>query len=85
MKLFKLSNHGLAIIGVLVAVLWGVLLMEKSLNASAQRDYEEVQRSMPATPAASKPTLEKPGPLEPGPSDWSLSLDSHPLSPAPRA
>ena len=73
MKLFDVSNHGLAIIGVLVAVLWGVILMEKSLNARTQRDYEELQRSLPSTPALSQPVPESPEPLLPGPSEWSLS------------
>ena len=73
MKLFDVSNHGLAIIGVLVSALWGVIFMEKSLNARPQRDYEELQRSLPATPASSQPVPEAPESLLPGPSEWSLS------------
>lgn len=73
MKLFDVSNHGLAIIGVLVAVLWGVIFMERSLNAHTQQVYEELQRSLPATPAVNQPSPEDPKPILPGPSDWTVS------------
>jgi hypothetical protein len=57
MKLFGISNHGLAAIGLLVAMLWGVLLMERALNIRAQRDYDEMRRALP--------TAVRPGPDAP--------------------
>jgi len=52
MKLFDISNHGLAAIAVLVTLLWGVLLMERSYNQRVQRDYQDLQRNWRTIPAA---------------------------------
>ncbi|MBI1357592.1 MAG: hypothetical protein GC160_24895 [Acidobacteria bacterium] len=60
MKLFGISNHGLAAIGLLVMTLWGVIFLEQSLNRQAQRDYEELRK---AWPAVSHPDHEKPAPV----------------------
>lgn len=73
MKVFDVSNHGLATIAVLVAVLWGVIFMEKSLNARTQQDYQELMRSLHSTPAGTQPALEHENPLLPGPSEWDVS------------
>ena len=57
MKLFGLSNHGLLTIGFLVALLWGVILVEHAVNLKTKRDYDEIRQ---AWPAASQPTPSKP-------------------------
>lgn len=51
MKLFELTNQGLAVIGLLVCVLWGVLLAEHSLNQRTQEEYNNLLRDWPMTPA----------------------------------
>ena len=53
MKLFDITNQGLAAIALLVTVLWGVLLMEHNYNNRVQRTYEELQRDWRAIPASS--------------------------------
>ena len=55
MKLFGISNHGLALIAALVAVLWGVIFMERTVNLRTQQDYEELIRAYPATPVVRQP------------------------------
>ena len=57
MKLFGISNHGLLTIGFLVAILWGVLLVEKAVNLRTQREFDELRQ---AWPAANQPAPEKP-------------------------
>jgi len=51
MKIFGISNHGLALIALLVCTLWGMIFMERQANTRAQRDYQELRRSFDATPA----------------------------------
>ena len=51
MKFFELTNQGLAVIGLLVCVLWGVLLVEHSLNQRTQKEYNNLLRDWPITPA----------------------------------
>ena len=51
MRIFGISNHGLALITLLVCTLWGVILMERQANTRAERDYQELRRSFEATPA----------------------------------
>lgn len=51
MKLFGLTNQGLAAIGLLTLVLWGVLWAEHSLNQHTQENYQNLIREWPATPA----------------------------------
>ncbi|MCB1018892.1 MAG: hypothetical protein H6509_13945 [Bryobacterales bacterium] len=57
MKLFGISNHGLLTIGFLVAILWGVLLVERAVNLQTRRDFNELRQGLPA---ASQPSPEKP-------------------------
>ena len=61
MRILGISNHGLAVIAMLVAVLWGVIFMERSINQRAERDYQELRQSLQLTPASapstSNPTL----------------------------
>ena len=57
MKLFGLSNHGLLTIGFLVAILWGVILVEHAVNLKTKRDFDALRQ---AQPAASQPTPPKP-------------------------
>ena len=52
MRLFEISNRGLAVISLLVAVLWGVIFMERSLNARAEQDYQEMRRALPISQPA---------------------------------
>ena len=52
MRILGISNHGLAVIAMLVAVLWGVIFMERAINQRAERDYHELRHSLQATPAA---------------------------------
>ena len=66
MKLFGISNHGLAAIGLLVMALWGVIFMERSLSRQAQEDFEQLRK---AWPAVSHPT-DNPAPVQ---------LGEHPL------
>jgi hypothetical protein len=61
MKVFGISNHGLAAIGLLVMALWGVIFLEQSLNRQTQRDFEELRK---VWPAVSHPDKGKP--LSPG-------------------
>jgi hypothetical protein len=56
MRVFAISNRGLIVIAILVAVLWGLIYTERALTLRAQQDYLEVMRSLTATP-------EKPHPL----------------------
>jgi hypothetical protein len=51
MKLFGLTNHGLAAIGLLTLVLWGILWEEHSLNLRTQEIYRILIQDWPATPA----------------------------------
>ena len=59
MRILGISNHGLAVIATLVAVLWGVIFMERAFNQRAERDYQELRHSLQATPA-STPSPTKP-------------------------
>jgi hypothetical protein len=64
MRVFAISNRGLIVIGILVAVLWGLIYAERVLTVQAQQDYIEMFRapagnpagaeSIPAKPAASR-------------------------------
>ncbi len=57
MKILGISNHGLAVITCLICLLWGVIFMERAMNQSAERDYQELRRSFPAMPvSAPSPT-----------------------------
>jgi len=47
MKLFAISNRGLAVIGMLVMMLWGVILAEKAVVSQAHRDHYEFLESRP--------------------------------------
>jgi len=51
MKLFELTNQGLAAIGLLTLVLWGVRWAEHSLNERTQQNYQNLMQEWPATPA----------------------------------
>lgn len=51
MKLFGLTNQGLAAIGLLTLVLWGVLWAEHSLNQRTQETYQNLIQEWPSTPA----------------------------------
>ena len=55
MKLFEISNRGLAVIGVLVLVLWGVILAERAVIEQAREDHYEFLQSHPDTPNALRP------------------------------
>jgi hypothetical protein len=55
MRVFAISNRGLLVIGMLVAVLWGLIYTERSLTLRAQRDYLEVMRSLTVAPDKSHP------------------------------
>lgn len=57
MKLFGISNHGLLTIGFLVAILWGVILVEHAVNLKTKRDYDQLRQ---AWPAANQPPPTKP-------------------------
>jgi hypothetical protein len=48
MRVFAISNRGLIVIGILVAVLWGLIYTERALTLRAQQDYLEVMRSLTA-------------------------------------
>jgi|GEM_PF-2086002 len=63
MKLFGISNHGLAAIGLLVMTLWGVIFLEQSLNRQAQRDFEELRK---VWPTISHPKQDEPATVSPG-------------------
>lgn len=58
MKLFEISNRGLAVIGALVMVLWGVILAETAVIRQAQRDHYEFLQPRPHNEpdAAPRPT-----------------------------
>ena len=47
MKLFAISNRGLAVIGALVMLLWGVIFAERVVIQQAQRDQYEFLQSRP--------------------------------------
>jgi hypothetical protein len=51
MKLFGLTNQGLAAIGLLTLALWGILWAEHSLNQRTQETYQNLIEEWPATPA----------------------------------
>jgi hypothetical protein len=55
MRVFAISNRGLIVIGILVAVLWGLIYTERALTLRAQQDYLEVMRSLTATPIKTQP------------------------------
>ena len=55
MKLFAITNRGLAVISLLVMLLWGVILAERSIIRQAQRDHYEFLRSQPAAPVTPGP------------------------------
>ena len=55
MKLFGISNRGLAVIGILVLVLWGVILAERAVIQQAREDHHEFLQSHPNTPTALRP------------------------------
>jgi hypothetical protein len=50
MRVFAISNRGLMVIGILVAVLWGLIYTERTLTLRAQQDYLEVMRSLTVAP-----------------------------------
>lgn len=52
MRILGISNHGLAVIGVLVCMLWGVIFLEREMNHRAERDYQELMRSIPISSPA---------------------------------
>lgn len=54
MRVFAISNRGLIVIGVLVAVLWGLIYVERSLTLKAQQDYLEVLRSTTLAPVGTQ-------------------------------
>ena len=56
MKLFAITNRGLAVISMLVLLLWGVILAEHAIIRQAQQDHYEFLRSQPVAPVT-------PGPL----------------------
>ncbi len=51
MRLIGISNQGLIAISFLVAMLWGLIFAEQRFIHRAQRDYREVLRSLPGSPA----------------------------------
>jgi len=55
MKLTGISNTGLMVISVLVALLWGVIAVERSYLNMAQEEYHKYLRSLPAKPAKIHP------------------------------
>ena len=55
MKLFGISNRGLAVIGILVLVLWGLILAERAVIRQARQDHYEFLLLHPNTPAALQP------------------------------
>lgn len=55
MKLFEISNRGLAVIGILVLVLWGLILAERAVIEQAREDHYEFLQSNPDTPTALRP------------------------------
>jgi hypothetical protein len=60
MRVFAISNRGLIVIGILVAVLWSLICAERALTLRAQQDYLEVMRSLTTTPAKTQPGPAKP-------------------------
>lgn len=44
MKVLGISNHGLAVIAMLVCTLWGVIFMERAMNQRAEQHYEALLR-----------------------------------------
>ena len=55
MKLFEISNRGLAVIGLLVLILWGVILAERAVIEQAREDHYEFLQSHPNSPNALRP------------------------------
>ena len=60
MRIFAISNRGLIVIGILVAVLWSLICAERALTLRAQQDYLEVMRSLTTTPVKTEPNRNKP-------------------------
>jgi hypothetical protein len=56
MRVFAISNRGLIVIGILVAVLWGLIYTERALTLRAQQDYLEVMRSLTISPVKAHPS-----------------------------
>ncbi len=56
MKILGISNHGLTVIALLIAVLWSVIFVERSLTRRAQSDYDELRRSWGYTPVENVPS-----------------------------
>ena len=56
MRLIGITNQGLIVISFLVAILWGLIFAEQRFIHHAQRDYQEVLRSLPASPAGPQST-----------------------------
>ena len=65
MRVFAISNRGLIVIAILVAVLWGLIYAEHSLTLRAQRDYIEVMRSISTTPLTPVKTQQNPAKMGP--------------------
>jgi hypothetical protein len=47
MKLFAISNRGLALIGALVVVLWSLILAERAVIRQVQLEHYEFMQSLP--------------------------------------
>jgi hypothetical protein len=60
MRVFAISNRGLIVIAVLVAVLWGLIYAERALTVQAQQDYIELLRAPAANPADAESIRSKP-------------------------
>ncbi len=55
MRLIGITNRGLAVISVLVMVLWGLILAERSILRQARQDHYEFQRSHPIAAPHERP------------------------------
>lgn len=64
MKIFGITNRGLVVIALLVAVLWGVILTEHAILRSAQRDHEQFLRGLQPVPAVTRPAPSEAPPLD---------------------
>jgi hypothetical protein len=67
MNLFTISNRGLLVIAVLVAVLWGVIFAERAIKLQAQRDYQELMELVSPRPVQTEQEAKPPvrSPLNP--------------------
>jgi hypothetical protein len=67
MNLFTISNRGLLVIAVLVAVLWGVIFAERAIKLQAQRDYQELMELVSPRPVHTEQETKPPvrSPLNP--------------------